>query len=177
MIKPARQGARILAACSGGPDSLALLAGLDEAFELRGEHRLGEHRVVEVVQRLGKHLHLELVRFWIHGGYFTTFNWASPAGGAPFIIGVSMKPGWMALHRTPRGATSIATVVGWVGNLIISFTFLSLLDLIGEAATFFSYAVVAVLGFVFVWFLVPETKGRTLEEIQEGFIERAKRKA
>ena len=65
---------------------------------------------------------------------------------------------------------------GGLGNLIISFTFLSLLDLIGEAATFFSYAVVAVLGFVFVWFLVPETKGRTLEEIQEGFVARAKRK-
>ena len=62
------------------------------------------------------------------------------------------------------------------GGLLGVITFLSLLDLIGEAATFFSYAVVAVLGFVFVWFLVPETKGRTLEEIQEGFVARAKRK-
>jgi MFS family permease len=72
-------------------------------------------------------------------------------------------------------AASIATVVGWMGNLFISFTFLALLDLIGEAATFFGYAVVAVLGLFFVWFLVPETKGRTLEEIQQGFVDRATR--
>ena len=97
-----------------------------------------------------------------------------------FAISLGPIPWLMASELFPvsvRGkAASIATVVGWVGNLIISFTFLSLLDLIGEAATFFSYAVVAVLGFVFVWFLVPETKGRTLEEIQEGFVARAKRK-
>lgn len=72
------------------------------------------------------------------------------------------------------GAASIATVVRWLGNLFIAFTFLSLLDLVGESATFFSYAAVAVLGSVFVWFLVAETKGRTLEEIEEGFISRAK---
>jgi len=102
------------------------------------------------------------------------------AFGIFFAISLGPIPWLMASELFPvsvRGkAASIATVVGWVGNLIISFTFLSLLDLIGEAATFFSYAVVAVLGFIFVWFLVPETKGRTLEEIQEGFIARAKRK-
>lgn len=70
----------------------------------------------------------------------------------------------------------LAAIVGWTGNLIVSFTFLTLLDGIGTAATFFAYAGVAILGFIFVWFLVPETKGRTLEEIQQAFVARAKRK-
>jgi MFS family permease len=95
-----------------------------------------------------------------------------------FAISLGPIPWLMASELFPVGvrgkAASIATVVGWLGNLFISFTFLGLLDLIGESATFFSYAAVAVLGLVFVWFLVPETKGRTLEEIEEGFISRAK---
>lgn len=95
-----------------------------------------------------------------------------------FAISLGPIPWLMASELFPVGvrgkAASIATVVGWLGNLFISFTFLGLLDLIGESATFFSYAAVAVLGLVFVWFLVPETKGRTLEEIEEGFIARAK---
>jgi len=96
-----------------------------------------------------------------------------------FAISLGPIPWLMASELFPvsvRGkAASIATVVGWLGNLFISFTFLALLDLIGEAATFFGYAVVAVLGLFFVWFLVPETKGRTLEEIQQGFVDRATR--
>ncbi len=39
-------------------------------------------------------------------------------------------------------------------------------DAIGEATTFFLFALMCVVTFVFVWFLVPETKGRSLEEIQ-----------
>lgn len=97
-----------------------------------------------------------------------------------FAISLGPIPWLMASELFPvsvRGkAASIATVVGWVGNLIVSATFLSLLDAVGTAGTFFGYAGVAVLGFIFVWFLVPETKGRTLEEIQQGFVDRAARK-
>ncbi len=69
-------------------------------------------------------------------------------------------------------AVSIATMTSWGGNLIVSFTFLSLLQYIGPSYTFWIYALVGVLGFIFVWKLVPETKGRTLEEIEEKLLKK-----
>ena len=96
-----------------------------------------------------------------------------------FAISLGSIPWLMAAELFPLGvrgkAASLAAIVGWTGNLIVSFTFLSLLDGIGTAATFFAYAGVAILGFIFVWFLVPEAKGRTLEEIQQAFVARAER--
>jgi hypothetical protein len=52
--------------------------------------------------------------------------------------------------------------------------FLSLTDWIGEGGTFFLFAAMCGVGFAFVWFLLPETKGRTLEQIQQMWIDRAK---
>ena len=61
---------------------------------------------------------------------------------------------------------SISTVANWGGNLLISITFLSLIDLIGKPFTFWLYALLAVGAFIFCWFLVPETNGRNLENIE-----------
>ncbi len=61
---------------------------------------------------------------------------------------------------------SISTVANWGGNLLISVTFLSLIDLIGKPFTFWLYAILAVGAFIFCWFLVPETNGRNLENIE-----------
>jgi len=61
---------------------------------------------------------------------------------------------------------SISTVANWGGNLLISITFLSLIDLIGKPFTFWLYALLAVASFIFCWFLVPETNGRNLENIE-----------
>ncbi len=63
---------------------------------------------------------------------------------------------------------SISTVANWAGNLLISITFLSLIDVIGKPFTFWLYALLAVGAFVFCWFLVPETNGKNLEKI-EGY--------
>jgi Sugar (and other) transporter len=54
--------------------------------------------------------------------------------------------------------------VHWSLNLLVSLTFLPLISAIGEAATFWGYAIIAVG--TFVYFLMPETKGRSLEQIQ-----------
>jgi SP family arabinose:H+ symporter-like MFS transporter len=42
-----------------------------------------------------------------------------------------------------------------------------LLDAIGTAYTFWIYMVMSVLAFLFIWRSVPETKGKSLEEIQK----------
>ena len=62
--------------------------------------------------------------------------------------------------------TGIATMAGWTANLIVSLTFLSLVDALGDSGAFALYAVVGIASIWFVRARVPETKGASLEEIQ-----------
>ncbi len=62
-------------------------------------------------------------------------------------------------------AMSVATMANWSANLLVALTFLTLLDELGEAETFWLYAGITALALVFVVLRVPETRGKTLEEI------------
>jgi sugar porter (SP) family MFS transporter len=67
-----------------------------------------------------------------------------------------------------RGAAMSATLMcNWTMNFIVSLTFLSLLNGLGKSPTFWLYAFVCILGFGYAVKLVPETKGRTLEGIEQ----------
>ena len=63
-------------------------------------------------------------------------------------------------------AMGIATVANWGSNLLVALTFLSLLRSLGRPWTFWLYALVGVISWFFVFRLVPETKGKTLEQIE-----------
>jgi SP family galactose:H+ symporter-like MFS transporter len=66
-----------------------------------------------------------------------------------------------------RGAAmSAVTVTNWALNLAVAVTFLTLVGAIGHAGTFWLYGVVAIGAWVFFYLLVPETKGKTLEQIE-----------
>jgi sugar porter (SP) family MFS transporter len=65
-------------------------------------------------------------------------------------------------------AMSIATVANWVSNMVVSGIFLNLLLAIGRGPTFLLYAGMTVLAILFTLWIVPETKGRTLEEIENN---------
>jgi MFS transporter, SP family, galactose:H+ symporter len=71
-------------------------------------------------------------------------------------------------------AMSLATVTNWAANFIIAATFLSLVDLIGESGVFLLYALIAALAWLFVFKLVPETKGLSLEQIEAYFRSRGR---
>lgn len=79
---------------------------------------------------------------------------------------------------------SIATMVNWVANFIVANTFLSLgkvttgmmpspvepsKEIINLGGAFFIYAGVGIIGLIFVARYIPETKGHSLEEIEEHF--------
>jgi SP family galactose:H+ symporter-like MFS transporter len=63
-------------------------------------------------------------------------------------------------------AMSIATVVNWGVNLVVALTFLTLVNTLGRPQTFWLYAVIGIAAWVFIYRLVPETKQKTLEEIE-----------
>lgn len=62
--------------------------------------------------------------------------------------------------------SSLATCANWGSNMIVALTFLTLVNLLGASGTFLIYAMVSVLSLAFVYFLVPETKGVSLEQIE-----------
>jgi SP family galactose:H+ symporter-like MFS transporter len=63
-------------------------------------------------------------------------------------------------------AMGIASVANWGANLIVALTFLSLAQAIGKSGTFWLYGIISIGSLFFVHFLVPETKGHSLEAIQ-----------
>jgi SP family galactose:H+ symporter-like MFS transporter len=63
-------------------------------------------------------------------------------------------------------AMSTATVANWAANLLIALTFLSLIQAVGRSATFWVYSAMGVGAWLFAYLYVPETKGRSLEEIE-----------
>jgi sugar porter (SP) family MFS transporter len=88
---------------------------------------------------------------------------------ACFAVGVGTGTWVMMAEICPsriRGrAMSVATIFLWCGTLLVTLTFLSLAKALTAPGTFLLYAAVSIAAFLFVWRLVPETKGRTLEEI------------
>lgn len=64
-------------------------------------------------------------------------------------------------------ASGTAATTNWAFNLLVSLTFLSLVQWLGATWTFWVYGLLAIGAWLFSYYLVPETKGRTLEEIEE----------
>jgi len=63
-------------------------------------------------------------------------------------------------------ATATAVVGLWAAYFILVFTFPVLFEMLNEKS-FYIYAFICLLGLVFVWWKVKETKGKTLEEVQQ----------
>lgn len=88
------------------------------------------------------------------------------------FFAISLGPvAWLIISEIyPLGirgrAMSIATFANWICNYIVSLTFLSLIEAFGTGYTFWLYTVICVLGLWFVYQLVPETRGKTLQQIQ-----------
>jgi len=93
---------------------------------------------------------------------------------ACFAVGVGTGTWVLMAEICPtrvRGrAMSIATVFLWCGTLLVTLTFLSLVNLFTAAGVFLLYAIISIAAFLFVWRGVPETKGRTLEEIEKFWL-------
>jgi len=95
-----------------------------------------------------------------------------------FIVGFAMSAGpliWVLCSEVQplKGrdfGIGCSTFTNWIANMIVGATFLSLLNGIGHAATFWLYAALNVAFLGFTWAFVPETKGVTLEQIERNLM-------
>jgi len=71
-------------------------------------------------------------------------------------------------------AMSIATLTLWVGTFIIGQTVPWMLENFKPSGTFWLFSVMLIPAILITWKLVPETKGRTLEDIEQYWLEKGK---
>ncbi|XP_031726106.1 solute carrier family 2, facilitated glucose transporter member 12 [Anarrhichthys ocellatus] len=110
-----------------------------------------------------------------YGGGSSLLKWASLISLLVYVAAFSISLGPMVYvvlsEIFPMGvrgrAVSVVSAVNWATNLLISMTFLTITEKIGVANVMFLYAAMSFVLLVFVIFCVPETKGRTLEEISK----------
>jgi len=112
------------------------------------------------------------------------FHSASPTGALSWLALVSMMAYvacfaislgpifWLLISeiyplKVRNSAEGLAATFNWVSNLVVSLTFLSLLHWRGATQTFWLYGLFAVAAWIFSYRFVPETKGRTLEQIEQ----------
>ena len=65
-------------------------------------------------------------------------------------------------------ATTVAVLCLWAAYFILTFTFPILYERLQDK-TFYIYAGICLIGLLFIWFKVKETKGKTLEEMEDFF--------
>jgi MFS family permease len=68
---------------------------------------------------------------------------------------------------------SVATMANWGANFVVAISFLTLLNTISNAGTFFLLGCLSIVAVGYFWRSVPETEGLTLEEIERKMVETA----
>jgi len=71
-----------------------------------------------------------------------------------------------------RGAAmAVATVFLWAASFLLTYTFPILNKALGASGTFWLYGIICFFGSIFIYKKLPETKGKSLEEIEEELID------
>lgn len=73
-------------------------------------------------------------------------------------------------NRMRGAAMSVATVSLWLACFLLTYTFPFLNESLGASGTFWLYGIICLGGFFFVKKMLPETKGKSLEEIEHEII-------
>ncbi|GFN96072.1 proton myo-inositol cotransporter [Plakobranchus ocellatus] len=97
-------------------------------------------------------------------------GFAPGAGPMPWTVNAEIYPLWAR-----SVANSLTTVVNWVSNFTVVQNFLRVTRAITTWGTFLGFAVVCVLAAIFALVAVPETKDKTLEEVELLFMSKRQR--
>jgi sugar porter (SP) family MFS transporter len=72
--------------------------------------------------------------------------------------------------RIRGAAMSVATMANWAANFVVTISFLTLLTAIGGVGVFFMFGFLTLVALGYFWRRVPETKGRSLQEIERDLV-------
>lgn len=109
------------------------------------------------------------------GGSGDTVGVITMAAVCAFVIGFELSLGpisWLLISevfpaRVRSPGISVGVATSWACNIIVALTFLVILDAIGAGWSFAIFAATTVATLAFVIRYVPETSGKTLEQISE----------
>jgi len=118
-------------------------------------------RVIEVLQPLDSNLGwLSLISLVVYMMAFS-LGW----GPVPFVLLSEIFPA-----RARGMSTAIANVTNWFLAFVITKSFASLQAMFGMSAAFWLFGACCLVGIVWVLRCVPETKGKSLEDIELSFV-------
>lgn len=156
--------------------------------QLRREDAIDEDSVIGATLRrwhlnpfadpaAGRAAPLTIERAWLGAVPSEAHGWQVALAICLFVAGFAVGPGvcvWLALSelmptRIRSNGMSIALLINQFVSTVIAAMFLPTVGYYGYSAVFFAGAGFAVLYFLTAAFLLPETKGKTLEEIELYF--------
>ncbi|MCX6936841.1 MAG: MFS transporter, partial [Verrucomicrobia bacterium] len=73
-------------------------------------------------------------------------------------------------NRIRGAAVSISVSALWIACFLLTYTFPILNSRLGSSGTFFLYAAICAAGFIFIACKLPETKGKSLEDIERELV-------
>jgi SP family arabinose:H+ symporter-like MFS transporter len=95
-------------------------------------------------------------------GYIACFS--ASLGAAVWVVISELFP-----NRLRSKGMSVAIIALWIACTIVSITFPIMLERLSGGITFLIFAVICLANMLYVWRYVPETKGKTLEELEHQF--------
>jgi hypothetical protein len=75
------------------------------------------------------------------------------------------------VDRARAAGVSVSVVALWLGNFLLSLTFPVMVERLGVARCFWVYAGICLAGFLFILVRLPETRGKTLEQIEKELVD------
>lgn len=105
-------------------------------------------------------------------------SWMKVAAAAAMVACFAFSMGpikWVFMSEIfPTGirgrAVAVSSLAVWTADAVLNQLFPILRDSWGKSATFYTFAVILIPQFYFVWKIMPETKGRSLEEIERSWL-------
>ncbi|CAH1407738.1 unnamed protein product [Nezara viridula] len=148
-----------------------------------------------LIDKLGRKILLYIsnslmtVTLLILGGFFygkangydmEQYGWVPLPAFVIFIFGFAIGAGpipWLMmgeiLPSKVRGtAASIVTAFNWTCTFIVTKTFIDMSKAFGTHSAFLMFAIICAIGLIFTYKMVPETQGRTLEDIENNLMAR-----
>jgi sugar porter (SP) family MFS transporter len=110
----------------------------------------------------GSHLTGALAIVAVIGLFFYTGSFAIGLGPVFWLLIAEIYP-----LKIRGAAMSVATMANWAANFVVTITFLTLLGAVGGIGAFFLFAFLTVVALGYFWRKVPETKGRSLQQIEQ----------